>query len=99
MAICRSHSNLGVSVRCATLQASRFWAGASDSDDDEEKATASEEESTDDSSSSDSDAEQKKGPSRLNAPGCHSCALTFLAAFHASYQLHLAYIWADRSPV
>ena len=60
---------MGVRVRYATLQASRFWAGASDSDDDEEKATASEEESTDDSSSSDSDAEQKKGPSRLNAPG------------------------------
>lgn len=47
-----------------TLQASRFWAGASDSDEEEDKATTSEEESTDDSSSSDSENEQKKGPSR-----------------------------------
>ena len=47
-----------------TLQASRFWAGASDSDEEEDKGTTSEEESTDDSSSSDSENEQKKGPSR-----------------------------------
>lgn len=73
--ICISYSDMGVSLRCANLQASRFWAGGSDSDDDEEKATASEAESTDDSSSSDSDAEQKKGPSRLVQPGSHSLAL------------------------
>ena len=59
-----------VSVSYANLQASRFWAGASDSDDDEEKKTTSEEESTDDSSSSDSDTE-KKGPSKC-VPACHS---------------------------
>ncbi len=63
-------SDVGVSVSYANLQASRFWAGGSDTDEDEEKKTTSEEESTDDSSSSDSDTE-KKGPSKC-APACHS---------------------------
>ena len=41
-------SDVGVSVSYANLQASRFWAGGSDTDEDEEKKTTSEEESTDD---------------------------------------------------
>ena len=64
-AVCRVDQRSNRQSLICWLQASRFWAGASDSDEEEDKATTSEEEASDDSSSSsDSEAGAKKGPSR-----------------------------------